>query len=299
MKIKSVNIYIIFSVIILISLDSCGSHNSSSQKGSEDIQDTATILIDYRNVVFCLPSPHRVTKYFLDNNLSFEEDLVLKATSNPGYQTNFLKALQIGIYGTNQGYQVLFSQDKDSMGLFLHVKELVNSLGLLEAINMESLKSIENREFESDTILHFIASSYKDLNSFAQTQNKQNLSALIITGGWIESFYLLTEMQILNENKNLTFLIAEHKFALDNLIKILSPFYSTNQQFKELTDKLVDLAYDLDAVEYQYKFEQAYTDEAKKITIVKSTSNLIFEKEHLESLNRSIKSIRNTILIQQ
>lgn len=299
MKIKSVNIFVIFSAIFLILTGSCGRPRSSSQLGSEDINDTATFLIDYKNVVFCLPSPHRVTKYFLDNNLSFEEDLVLRANTNPVYETNFLKALHIGIYGTNQGYQVLFAQDKDSMALFLQVKELVNSLGLLEAINEESLKAIENRQFEPDTILHFIANSYRDLNSFAQSQNKQNLSALIITGGWIESFYLLTEMQNLNENINLTFLIAEHKFALDNLIKVLSPFYTINQQFKELTDQLVDLAYDLDAVEYEYKFRQASTNEEKKLTIIKSTSNIVFGREHLDSLNQKIKSIRNTILTQQ
>jgi hypothetical protein len=250
-------------------------------------------------VVFCLPSPHRVTKYFLDNNLSFEEELVLRTAPNPVYETNFLKALHIGIYGTNQGYQVLFAQDNDSMALFLQVKELVNSLGLLEAINEESLKKIETREFEPDTILHFIANSYRDLNSFAQSQHKQNLSALIITGGWIESFYLLTEMQNLNENLNLTFLIAEHKFALDNLIKVLSPFYGTNQQFQELIDKLVDLAYDLDAVEYEYKFSQAFTNEEKKLTIVKSTSNITFGREQLESMSQKIKSIRNNILTQQ
>jgi hypothetical protein len=106
-------------------------------------------------------------------------------------------------------------------------------------------------------------------------------------------------MQILNENSNLAFLIAEHKFALDNLIKVLSPFYSINQQFKELTDKLVDLAYDLDAVEYEYKFRQASTSEDKRLTVVKSTSNIAFGREQLESMSQKIKSIRNNILTQQ
>jgi hypothetical protein len=299
MKIKSVNIFIIFSVILLVSTEGCDRPKSSNQLGSEDTNYAATILIDYKNVVFCIPSPHQVTKFFLDNNLSFEEDLVLKATSNPVYKTNFLKALHVGIYGTNQGYQILFGRDQDSMALFLQVKELVNSLGLLEAIDEESLKAIENKQFEQDTILHFIANSYRDLNSFAESQNKQNLSVLIITGGWIESFYLLTEMQNINKNINLTYLIAEHKFALDNLIKILSPFYNTNQQFKELTDKLVDLAYDLDAVEYEYKFSQASTNKENRLTIVRSSSNIVFGREHLESLSQKIRSIRNTILTQQ
>lgn len=299
MKIKAVYIFVITIIITLSSLSSCGRYKSNSGIDSEDINDTSFIIIDYKNVVFCLPSPHRVTKYFLENNISFEEDLVLKSTSNLNYGTNFQKALHIGIYGTNQGYQVLFNHDKDSLALFAKVKELVNSLGLLEAINEESLKKIENNQFDSDTILHFIANSYREVNSYAQTQNKKNLSVLIITGGWIESFYLLTEMQKLNENKNLAYLIAEHKFALDNLIKVISPYYETNQQFKVLTDMLVDLAYDLDAVEYEYNFTPSQTIEEKMITVVKSTSSVVFGSDQLESLNQKIKSIRNMILFQQ
>lgn len=299
MKIKAAYFFVIPLIIILSAISGCDRPKTNSGIISEEISDTSVILIDYNNVVFCLPSPHRVTNYFIENNISFVEDLVLRATSNLNYETNFQKALHIGIYGTNQGYQVLFNHNNDSLALFLKVKELVNSLGLLEAINEESIKKIEDNKFDPDTILHFIANSYREVNSYAQTQNKKNLSVLIITGGWIESFYLLTEMQKLNKNSNLVHLIAEHKFALDNLIKVLAPYYETNQQFKVLTDVLIDLAYDLDAVEYEYNFTPSQTNADKMITVVKSTSNVVFDSEQLDSLNQKIRSIRNMVLFQQ
>lgn len=285
-------------IFFLALISSCGRPSKVYNQLHTDLNDSASILIEYNNVVFCLPSPHRVTKYFLENNLEFEEELIIKPTATLSYQTNFQKALHIGIFGTNQGYQILFLQDKDSMTLFKKVKDLTNSLGLLDAIDPESLMKIENQKFDSDTILYYLANSYREVNTYAQNQNKHDLSALIIAGGWIESFYLLTEMQIQNENKNLSQQIAEHKFALDNLIKVLSPFYDTNRQFKELIDKLVDIAYDLDAVEFEYKFLPPETHEEKMYTIVKSTSKVQIGKDQLNHLSTKIKSLRNAVLNQ-
>ena len=291
--------YILFLLITLTFSISCISPSEQEKSNrQEKISDSADLQIEFKNVVFCLPSPHRVTKYFIDNHIDFENELVLKPTANPSYLTNFEKALHVGIYGTNQGYQILFDKDQDSLGLFLKVKDLINSLGLLDAVNQESLIKIEKRNFSPDTILYFIANSYRDVNTYAQSQNKQSLSALIIAGGWIESFYLLTEMQVRNQKKNLGHMIVEHKSVLDNLIKILGPFYESGSQYKELIDKLVDLAYDLDAVEFEYQYMPPETFEEEMLTIVKSSSKVDFTKEQLDRLTTKIKSIRNLIISQ-
>jgi hypothetical protein len=291
--------YLLSLLVVIFFLNSCGSPSRQEKSDrQETILDSADLQIRFKNLVFCLPSPHRVTKYFIDNQMDFESELALAPTANPSYLTNFEKALHVGIYGTNQGYQVLFDKDHDSLSLFLKVKDLINSLGLLDAVNQESLLKIEKRNFSPDTILYFISNSYREVNTFAQSQNKQGLSALIIAGGWVESFYLLTEMQARNQNKNLGYMIVEHKSALDNLIKILGPYYDSNPQYKELIDKLVDLAYDLDAVEFEYQYLPPVTLEEEMLTIVKSSSKVDFSIDQLERLTAKIKSIRHFIIYQ-
>ncbi len=261
--------------------------------------DTTSIQIEYGHVVICIPSPHRVTKYLYDNNFGFRDELALKPLPNTNYQTNFQKAIHMGIFGTNQGYQLVFSKDRDSMALFLKVKELAGSLDLLDAIDRESINKIEQRRFENDTILSFLANSYRNVNTFSRLRNKQNLSALIIAGGWIESFYLLSEMQNYYSNEDLEHLLAEHKFSLNKLIEILSPYYESTREFKELIDNLVDLAYDFDAVEYQYAYEEAEVYANKGLTVVKGKTKIYFSDELKGRLKNKINKIRNDILFAQ
>lgn len=291
--------WVVLSLLLCFSLFSCNNSPANKNLMTGDLSDSAEIQIDYGNAVICLPSPHRVTKYFYDNNFGFIDELALKPVPNVTYQTNFQKAIHIGIFGTNQGYQLVFSKDRDSMALFLRVKDLASSLDLLDAINPESIRMIEQRKFDSDTILSFLATSYRDVNSYSRYKNKQNLSALIIAGGWIESFFLLSEMQSYYRDKDLGHLVAEHKFSLDKLIKVLSPYYQSGREFKELIDNLVDLAYDLDAVDYYYAFEEPEIHVDRNLTVVKGRTEIEFSDELKEQLNVKIKKIRNQILLNQ
>lgn len=75
------------------------------------------------------------------------------------------------------------------------------------------------------------------------TENDRNeVGALILAGGWIESLYILTQaLRELTKQQEIINRIGEQKHPLDNLVEVLSPYYYKSAEFSEFVDMLIDL----------------------------------------------------------
>jgi hypothetical protein len=130
-------------------------------------------------------------------------------------------------------------------------------------------------------------------NVAIRTGERPYLSTLIIAGGWIESFYILNTLYNNSKNSNLFGFLLHQQYALDNLIKLLRPYYKKSQEYTELLDKLVEIAYEFEVIDVDYKNEPAlHSDSATtircKFTPVLSGSQLDKLYEYSRSLRRSI-----------
>jgi len=119
---------------------------------------------------------------------------------------------------------------------------------------------------------------------------------LILAGGWIESTFILTQIALNNKSQQEVInRIGEQKNPLENLIKILSPFYNESNEYTELTEKLIDLAYEFDGIDINYTYEAPIIDKEKKLTIINSKSEVVMSDEQLQTINKKIGAIRNLI----
>ena len=66
--------------------------------------------------------------------------------------------------------------------------------------------------------------------------------------------------------------------------------------YTDLIDSLVDLAYEFDGIIYSYTYESPVIHADKKLTEIKSTSNIIISEYHLRTIAHKIESIRNKIV---
>ena len=90
--------------------------------------------------------------------------------------------------------------------------------------------------------------------------------------------------------------ISEQKRPLENLIKLLVPYSNESKDYYFLVDRLIDLAYTFDEIEEQYKYVAPITDSKKKLTIVKSKSELIMSKKQLTEISEKVRKIREYII---
>jgi hypothetical protein len=282
-----------------VSLFSC--KNGSDKKSAETKNpvreiDTSTVLLKFNNTVFTLPSPYQATYSVKKSNLEFKKTILNPPDNVSNYSTNFQQSLNIGIYGTDLGYLNIYDQIPEVISYFTVIKKLSFELGIQNALQTNIIDKIEKNIDNQDSLLTYLTNTYKQFDSYLKNNNRKEIGALIVAGGWIESLYILSQGAIDSDNRQIINRIGEQKHPLDNLIEILSPYYYNSKELSELIDSLVDLAYEFDGIIYSYTYEEPEITLDEKHTLVKSTSNVIISEYHLKTIANKISSIRNNII---
>ncbi len=284
---------IVFSLLII----SCNNPDSKQVKEEDVIGDidTTSLVLKYNNTLFALPSPFQVTSIIKNNNIDFNKNYLSPPENVSNYNTVFKQSLNIGIYGTDMGYLNIYDQVPDIISYFTVIKKLSGELGLNSAFQTSFIDRIEKNIDNQDSLMFFLTNTYREFDSYLKSSNRKDVGVLIVTGGWIESLYLLAKITDENKNRNIINRLGEQKHPLNNLIELLSPFYYKSKEFAWLVDALVDLAYEFDGIIFNYSYEQSEVIPEQSLTVIKSKSNVIISEYHIRTIAQKISTIRNTI----
>lgn len=211
------------------------------------------------------------------------------------YSTNYAKGLNLGIYGADLGYTTIYEMPQDGINYLTVVRSLADELGVSDAFSKETIERITRNLGTKDSLLPLVSVCYRSADEYLKNNDASDLASLVITGGWIESMYFVTEIAAVTKNKKIINRIGGQKQTLDNIIKLLGPF-SNQPEFTELIDMLVDLYSSFDGVETQYTFVPPSDFPEKNKTKVNSTSDVKMSDEQLTVISQKIQSLRNLIV---
>jgi len=259
--------------------------------------DTTNVLLKYENTLLCIPSPYQVAHFLKKNEFAINHELVNPITNHKNYNTNFKRAINLGIYGADLSYLNIYNQSQEALLYITAVKDLSDQVGLSTAFKNELLTRIEKNLGNEDSLLLLLSHAYRNANSYLKSNARESLGTLIITGGWIESLYILSQKALENpNNRELINRIGEQKHPLNNLVKILSPYYFESPEFGSLIDALYDLSNEFDGIIYTYSYQEPEIDTLNKITKINSTSKVTLSEYHLRIIAKKIKSLRKNLI---
>jgi len=270
--------------------------NLESIENEDKVGTSNPIVLKFSNSLFSVPSPHEASIFIKKSGVKYNKNLLNSVDNISNYTTSFKKALNLGIYGSNLGYLNIYEQIPESFKYFAAIKKLSGELSLNESFDENIITCIENNLDNKDSLLFYISKIYRNANYHLNKNQRNNIGALVITGGFIESLYFLSKSATINGNYEIRNRIGDQKHPLDNLIDLLSPFYYQSDEYADLIDKLVDLAYEFDGIIYNYIYEDPYIDTANKLTIIKSESRIVISDYHLGIISEKIEKIRSAII---
>ncbi len=290
----------IFTLIIsMITLLSCKKEQKDNKQKStipDKNIEKSSVLLKYNETLFTMPSPYQATYTIKENDIRFNEELLNPKENYKNYTTNFKQALNIGVYGTDLGYLTIYDQSTTTISYFNVIKKLSEELGLHQALSPEQMKEIENKITQQDSLLFFLTNTYRLFDSYLKKNNRKEMGALIIAGGWIESLYILSKTIKNKPKRQLINRLGEQKQPLNNLIELLSSYYYDSENYTQLIDSLVDLAYAYDGIIYNYYYNEPEVYPDKNLTVIKSKSNVVLSEYHLRNIAKKIENIRNKII---
>lgn len=277
---------------------SCGGDDPIDEPIEDPIEDNNTKenqLMEIDGKVFSIPSPIQTAVLIKNAGTNYNKDILNEPSKVTNYSTSYKKAINLGIYGADLGYVTMYDQTQDAISYLTAVKAIGDDLGVSSAFDMELVERFEKNIGNKDSLLALVSDAYKASDSYLKNNQQNDVGGLILAGGWIESLYFATNAAEMTNNEDVIRRIGEQKTTLNNLIKLLTPYYS-KPEITNLVDKLMELNEIYDKVEITYTYVAPTVDAENKTTTINSTSEVTIDAEILKSISAKIMEIRIDII---
>lgn len=306
---NKLRLFIIGSSLLSVSVLIGGCGSSETEGGTDNeiekidtlIQDTSTKDGDVFMIggqIFSIPSPVQTAFLIKDLKVPFNSEYTNPSENAPNYSTSFQKAINLGVYGADLGYLTIYEQTDGSLKYLKSVRQISKDLGLEGAFDEKLAERFSDNMGNQDSMLVFVSDAYKNSDNYLKNNDKDDVAALVLVGGWLESMYIaVAAIEVVDEDNKgqLIERLGDQKNALSSLISMLNQ-YSSNSDYDDLIVELEDLYSIFESVKYTYEYWPSATDEANKITVIKSKHTVDMTDGDLEAIIEKIESIRNEIV---
>lgn len=191
MKFKRL-IYFSLSLSTGLLLASCG---SSDKKNNSDEFAAAddSLKAQIEEVVYNIPSPSEIPYLLYSTGAEFNESLLNSRAKVDQYAARHDKAaLNLGVYATDIGYLTSYDKTQEAINYLNSCKSLADNLGVSTAFDAELLKKFEENISNKDSLTRVLDRTVKKTEIFLKDDKQNKLSALVITGSFIEGLYIST-----------------------------------------------------------------------------------------------------------
>jgi len=197
-----------------------------------------------KEVFHTIPSPIETADLFYVTGTEYKSDETNPAENVNNYTTNGSKALNLGVYGADLSYANVFDQSEQSMIYINCTKKMSDALDISSAFGVETIERIEESMNNRDSLMVIIDDAFWIIDAHLKGNGQDHLSALIMTGGWIEGLYLGTKVLDREQpDEELMKRIATQKVSLLSLMDLLITYDNAEVMAVENEMKALQTAY--------------------------------------------------------
>jgi hypothetical protein len=206
-----------------------------SVKGKIDSVEEARIK-ELQKIFFSIPSPVEMAALIKEKGYSFDAAKLNVPENVDKYTGEAKQAINLGIYGADLSYAAMFDEKQQTITYFAAAQKLARQMGVDGALTNDLVERLTRNQENRDSLLKIVSDSYNDLNGYLKENERIEISALVVAGGWLEALYLSTEYTK-DGNEDMRKRIAEQKYALNNLVDYFAKF-GERPNLKEMGEDL-------------------------------------------------------------
>ncbi|MDO4461849.1 MAG: hypothetical protein Q4C30_05040 [Bacteroidia bacterium] len=252
-------------------------------------------------ILYTLPAPVEMATLIKESGLMYDDELLNPLSKVSTYTSNLQMALNLGVYTTDMSVASMFNQSQNTMEYLNNIKQLTEKLGIVQIVDDETLKKFEKKETTKEEILNIISDVYMNANQYLSDNNRRNVAAEVLVGGWIEGFHIAVSLAENNrwKNQKIQERIMAQKLAMNTVISILESENKDGQDedLSYLQSKVAEIQVIFDEVRFETEgMPIVNIDEKAKTAYIKSSSHGEIQPDVLKMLCEKIKEIRNEIV---
>jgi len=248
-------------------------------------------------IVQNISSPIEMAAIIKDLGVPFSSQHLSKISTEDRYSTSFNMALSLGILGADLGYLNVYEKTGTSVNYLSAINKLADGLRVSQFFDFNTLKRLATGSTNIDSLMFLSVHSFNQMDEHLRNTDRNNLSALMIAGAWIEGMYFAT--QVVNQTKDdfLAEYIAEQKITLNNLMVILKNF-ANDPEFAKLIKELELIKSEFDKVRITYEMGDPQAVEKDGMLMIVQQENSIVEISDgvLNNIIEATAKVRNRLL---
>ncbi len=245
-----------------------------------------------------IPSPIEISMLLKESGSKYNVSLLNPSDNLPKYNSNYKKALNLGIYGTDLGYTNIFGNNQDGIKYISSIKSLADELNIGQFFDIKTIGRLATNSKNLDSLLLITTMNFNQINHYLQSQSRDNLSVLLLTGGWLEAMQITCQTAAKNpQNKELKETIGEQKIVLEQIMLLFS-FYTADENMASLMEDLNQLKVAYDKITINYTYKESTMEIVDGVAVIKdnSTTTIDITEENIDEIKSITNSIRTKII---
>jgi hypothetical protein len=287
--------YFSLSVLGAFGLASCGSSSSDKDKNSREFEQADSLGSHIEELAYIIPPPSEIPYLLQTTGAEFNESLINPRNKADQYSPHTDKAaLNLGVYAADIGYLSSYDKTQEAIDYLQSAKTLADGLGVIGSFDVEVLKQFEANISNKDSLTRLLDRTIKRTQSFLMDNDRNKLSAMVITGSFVEGLYIATGVvksypkDLLPTDAKNTILTPLVRIVLDQK-KSISEVNKMLASISDPGEAITGLTADLKALENEYaalNIEEQIRN--NKANLVLSDKNLVEITNIVERLRKKI-----------
>jgi hypothetical protein len=250
-----------------------------------------------QDIVQNISSPVEMAALVKSLNVSFSGKYLAPTENVDELTTSYQQAFYLGIYASDLGYLNMYNKTNSVIDYITAIKTLADGVRVGQFFDFTTLKRLAQSNQNLDSLMYISVHSFNQMDKYLRSDNRSNLSTLMVTGVWIEGLYLATQVAKSNPNPQLAERIGEQKIIMGDLMLVLEN-YKNDKNFSKLIVELNSLKDEFNDVTISVtKGEPEAVEENGMLTIVQhDVSHVAINDAQLKSIIDKTEQIRNKLI---
>ncbi len=278
-------------------LVACGSDKKKDDSAAKEFDAAKEQLKEkVEKTVRDIPSPSEIPYIIKGTGADFNPGIVNDSKKYESYTISTKKAaFNLGIYAADIGYLSSYGKTQEALNYMDVCLKLTETIGVQDAMDMKVIERFEKNLSNTDSLASIIDQVIANSDSYLQSNDRDNIAALMIGGSFIEGMYISTQI-ISTYPKDL--------LPTDERMQVLAPMVQMLVKQKESLKNVIGL---LEGVKDKEDWEVATINSLNELydnyskfnpmgKIRDGKGNEVLNDEVLSRLTNQVDSIRTNIV---
>lgn len=208
------------------------------------------------------------------------------------------KAFNLGVFGCNLGYINMYGRVSAVLEYISSMRTLADGINVGQFFDFSTLRRIVQSNQNIDSLVYISQMSFQKMNRYLESNNRGNLSILMLTGVWVEGLHLTTQfLKERPDERRLAESIAEQKVILEQLLDFLNN-YDQDRYVAAVAVELATIKEIYDGITISVEEgEPEWIEEDGRLRIVQNDSITIdYTDEQMRAIIAQVEIVRNRLI---